>query len=98
MTITSKDIPYVREERLHKELSNLKYKRDRLRDQIRREGRDEILLQRMLSLETEVCYIHRELECRAARRKAHWAFKEKNPHKKRENKRENRAKRRENVV
>ena len=106
MTIASKDIPYVREDRLHKEMSNLNYKRDRLRDQIRREGKDEILISRMLSMETEACYIHRELEFREARRQAHRDFRDKNPrnyreknsYKKRDNSRDNRAKRKENVV
>ena len=74
MTIASKDIPYVREERLHKELSNITYKRDRLRDQIRKEGRDEILIERLMSLETTACYLYRELEVRTARRKAHQQY------------------------
>ena len=98
MTIASKDIPYVREERLHKELSNITYKRDRLRDQIRKEGRDDILIERLLALETNAGYIHRELEVRTARRKAHQVYtREKYGKKIRKNK-DNRAKPRQNRV
>ena len=101
MTIASKDIQYVREDRLHKELSNLSYKRDRLRDQIRKEGRDEILIGRLMGLETQFCYIYRELEHRAARRESHKKFVEERNSKKEKNfrnNRDNRAKRRKNVV
>ena len=98
MTIASKDIPYVREERLHKELSNINYKRDRLRDQIRKEGRDDILLERMLALETNACYIHRELEVRTARKKAHQAYMQEKYGKKVRKNKDNRAKPRQNRV
>ena len=98
MTIASKDIPYVREERLHKELSNITYKRDRLRDQIRKEGRDEILLERLQALETNACYIYRELEVRTARRKAHQQYTQQKYGKKFRKNKDNRAKPRQNRV
>ncbi len=98
MTIASKDIPYVREERLHKELSNITYKRDRLRDQIRKEGRDDILIERLLALETNACYIHRELEVRTARRKAHQVYTQEKYGKKIRKNKDNRAKPRQNRV
>jgi len=98
MPIASKDIPYVREDRLHKEMSFLSYKRDQLLHQIRREKKDEILAERLLSMEKEICYLYREVERRVARKEAHQKFMQKKNAKRNNFNRDNRAKRRKNSV
>tara|TARA_B100000700_G_scaffold226221_1_gene249624 strand:- start:8664 stop:8960 length:297 start_codon:yes stop_codon:yes gene_type:complete len=98
MPIANKDIPYVREDRLHKEMSFLSYKRDQLLRQIRKERKDEILAERLHSMETDICYIFRELERRAARKVAHQKFMQKKNAKRSHFKRDNRANRNKNSV
>ena len=71
MTVATNDIPYVREDRLSREMSGLSYKRDRLMHDLKRNRKDEILQERLLKVETEICYLYRELEHRVARRDAH---------------------------
>ncbi len=95
MANLSKDnIKYAREDRLHKELSSMSYKRDRLLSQIKREKLDDVLAERLLSLETDICYVFRELEHRQSRRDAHQNFMQSKSKKSFAN----RANRRRNVV
>ena len=102
MAITRKDIPYVREDRLHKEMSSLAYKRNRLLDQIKREKLDTLLAERLQSMETDICYMYRELEHRQARRTAHQQYTEqkyaRKNMKRNHNNRDNRANPRKNRV
>ena len=74
MTIAAGDIPYVRDDRLNREMSFLSQKRDKFLEQLKRNRSDEILRDRVSSIEIEICYIFRELECRLARRRAHAAY------------------------
>jgi len=74
MTITASDIPYARDDRLNREMSFLAQKRDKFMEQLKRNRKDDILRERVASIEVDICYIYRELECRAARRAAHSAY------------------------
>ena len=95
MTVTKrKDIRYTREDRLHKELSSLSYKRDRLLAQIKREKMDDVLEERLQCLEVDICYVYREIEHRAHRKEAHRNFLRNNAQKNRAN----RANRHKNSV
>jgi hypothetical protein len=98
MPIIRKDVQYVREDRLHKEMSSLAWKRNRLVDQIKKERLDTVLAERLLSLETELCYMYRELEHRNARRGAHENYTQQKNMKRNHINRDNRAKPRQKVI
>ena len=70
--LNSRDIPYVREDRLHNEMRALSEKRNYLMGRMRgsRSDRKEIQ-KKILRLEIDACYVYRELEGRLARKNAH---------------------------
>jgi hypothetical protein len=70
--LNSRDIPYVREDRLHNEMRALSEKRNYLMGRMRdsRSDRKEIQ-KKLLQLEIDTCYVYRELEGRQARKIAH---------------------------
>ena len=74
--LNSKDIQYVREERLHNEMKFLQEKRSyllsRLRDS-RGRGREDTV-SKLHEIETQVCYVFREIECRRRRKDAHASY------------------------
>ena len=85
--LNSRDIPYVREDRLHNEMRGLSEKRNYLMSRMRdsRSDRKEIQ-KKLLQLEIDVCYVYRELEGRQARKVAHTAYmKSKNNSRNRDN-------------
>lgn len=91
--LNSKDIPYVREDRLHNEMKFLSEKRNYLQSRMRdsRGPKREGIESKLLELETQVCYVFRELEQRYKRKESHTKYlKQKNMNKYRGN-RDNRA-------
>ena len=74
--IPPESIPYVREEKLKREVSTLESKKSmilRSRDRSRaKEPQGTVLM-----LEKEICYLQREIEIRERRRKAHEKFLQK---------------------
>ena len=78
--VKSDDLPYLREDKIKKEVSFLENKRSGLIRKIRAEGdkavvtrhREEISL-----LENEICYLQREVHIRENRRQAHEIFLQK---------------------
>ena len=69
--IPPESIPYVREEKLKREVATLETKKGMiLRDKSKAKAQQSTLLM----LEKEICYIQRELEIRERRREAHEKF------------------------
>ena len=74
--IPPESIPYVREEKLKREVSTLESKKSmilRSRDRSRAKEQQGTVLM----LEKEICYLQREIEIRERRRKAHEKFLQK---------------------
>lgn len=84
--LNSKDIPYVREDRLHNEMKFLQEKRNylfgRLRDS---RGKDEKTAARLREVELQVCYVYREIEKRKLRKEAHASYLKKKGIQRRDN-------------
>ena len=73
--LNSKDIPYVREDRLHNEMKYLQDKRNYLFSRLRdSRGKDERAASRLREVETQVCYVFREIEKRKLRKEAHASY------------------------
>ena len=94
--LNSKDIQYVREDRLHNEMKFLSEKRNYLLSRMRdsRGSRRDGIASKLLEIETQVCYVFRELESRYKRKDAHTKYlRQKN-----KNKFQNRANHKRNMV
>ena len=70
--IPTQDIPYMKEEKLKREVATLESRKSMMLRSKERNGKQQ---QRTLQLlETEICYLQREIEIRERRRKAHSEF------------------------
>lgn len=96
--LNSKDIPYVREERLHNEMKFLSEKRNYLYGRLKESrGKNKNIPAQLREIETQVCYVYRELERRRLRREAHASYlKKKNHHKNRDRRDNNSRNNRDN--
>ena len=72
--ISPESIPYVRPEKLQREVSTLESRKSMI---LRDKSRSKDSQATVLMLETEICYLQRELEIRERRRKAHDKFLQK---------------------
>ena len=76
--ISADSIPYVKEDRLKREVATLETRKHMiLRDRSRGNSQQATLL----VIETDICYLQREIEIRENRRKAHALFLQKRSHK-----------------
>ena len=76
--LNSKDIPYVREERLHNEMKFLQEKRSYLLSRLRdSRGKRGEIISKLREIETQVCYVFREIESRRRRKDAHAEYMKK---------------------
>lgn len=78
--IKSDDLPYLREDKIKKEVSFLENKRGGLIRKIRAGGDKDVLTrhrEEILLVENEICYLLREIYVREARRQAHENFLQK---------------------
>lgn len=76
--ISADSIPYVKEDRLKREVATLETRKHMiLRDRSRGNSQHATLL----VIETDICYLQREIEIRENRRKAHALFLQKRPNK-----------------
>jgi len=79
-TVSPADIVYIREDRIRKEIYNLENRKGALIRAARGEkkGRSQNDSSKSISyLETEICYLQRELEIRINRKKAHTEYMQK---------------------
>ena len=93
-TVSPEDIPYIREDRIRKEIYNLENRKGALLRSSRSEKKSKAEAENTANsisfLETEICYLQRELEIRINRKKAHAEYLQKRSDK--------RARRSRNVV
>lgn len=76
--ISADSIPYVKEDRLKREVATLETRKHMiLRDRSRGNSQHTTLL----VIETDICYLQREIEIRENRRKAHALFLQKRQNK-----------------
>jgi|TARA_B110000467_G_C18060307_1_gene335865 hypothetical protein len=95
IVIEPQSIPYLREDKLRREVYSLENKKSAiLRNSEKSRSKDDS--RTIARLELEVCYLQRELEIRESRKLAHTAFLQKKQ--KRAPHRDNRARRPRNVV
>ena len=74
ISISPESIPYVKEDTLKREVFSLENKKSAmLRDRERRKDSQSSIHR----IETEICYLQREIEIRQRRRKAHSIFLQK---------------------
>ena len=72
--ISPEDLPYTKEEKLKREVSTLESRKGMIlrdKEKAKRQQRTVVML------ETEICYLQREIEIRERRRKAHAKFLQK---------------------
>jgi hypothetical protein len=74
ITVAPEHIPYLREDKLRKEMFNLESKKNAL---LRNNDRNPEKFDAINRIELEVCYLQRELEIRVARKNAHSEFLQK---------------------
>lgn len=95
IVIEPKNIPYLREDKLHREVYSLENRKNAIiRSGDKSSAKSDSY--NIRRIEFEVCYLQRELEIREARKKAHNEFMQKKQ--KRSPYRDNRARRPQNVV
>tara|TARA_B100000519_G_C14095586_1_gene368515 strand:+ start:294 stop:638 length:345 start_codon:yes stop_codon:yes gene_type:complete len=88
--LNSKDIPYVREDRLHNEMKFLQEKRNYLMGRLRdSRGKNSGVASRLREVETQVCYVYREIEKRRLRKEAHASYLKKKNYQRNRNHRDN---------
>ena len=88
--LNSKDIPYVREDRLHNEMKFLQEKRNYLLSRLRgSRGKSDDIITRLREVETQACYVYREIEKRGLRKGAHASYLKKKGYQRNRNNRDN---------
>ena len=76
--ISADDLPYAKEDRLKREVATLETRKGMiLRDRSRSSSQQETIRR----IETDICYLQREIEIRENRRKAHALFLQKRSYK-----------------
>lgn len=85
LNVNASDIPYVKEEKIHKDIFYLESVRSSLYQK-----KEPNFLESVKSVEVELCYLQREVDIRRRRKAAHSEFMQK----KMRNKNYNRARRR----
>lgn len=74
ISISAESIPYVREDGLKREVFSLENKKSSILKERDRSKETQALVRR---IETEICYLQREIEIRHRRKKAHSNFMQK---------------------